>query len=237
MYQTGPRQILDALRARMANRPNRANQDEALDPDTLLAQGETKDAGPATSLSDEDLRKEIAKVGNAIDMVNKELAETRTKASYPGVDAEPLRRDNKAKYDKRKKETEAKKKRLDAEHGAELQRKRLPLGCDTCESAEKLPIKEKYDQKKKKLDDDLQDYKDKLDDDLILKHGDDKSRKNIKKLNPKLKSLRNRQAKLEAEQQKRFKEADERAKKTPLPDDDDDGPLIPEEDLNESGER
>ncbi len=56
---TGPKLVLDphraqlaARRAQAANQPNRANRDEAPDPDTLFAQGQTEDGNAAKACKD-----------------------------------------------------------------------------------------------------------------------------------------------------------------------------------------
>ncbi|MCP5082219.1 MAG: hypothetical protein GY948_11035 [Alphaproteobacteria bacterium] len=191
-------------------------------------------------LSPSALSKEIRTNKAAIDSLKKEMAETRENTSYKSVNLEPLKQEIEKKYAEKKKEIEEKKRQLNLEMGKERDGKSIPSDCSSVGLSCRRELQERYGKLKKKLDDELDDYKDDLDDDLTKRHGDKKSRDRIIKLKAKLGKLKARQAKLEAEQDKRFEEADERAKKM-VPEspssDDEDEPLIPDEDLEEDAPR
>ena len=193
--------------------------------------GKPEGSAGLQSLSNDALTAEIKAGKAAVADLDRQLQTARQNAVYTGRDRAAIEQEIKAKYDREARETAAKKQQLDIERGRERDSRKIASDCSSVGSCEKMELAEKYERLKARLDEALKDYEGNLQDDMILSNGDEGSRALIKVLKPKRAGVKARLDRLEAEQQRRYRVADEQQRKAPppFPDaEDDDGPLIPE---------
>jgi hypothetical protein len=201
--------------------------------------GKPQGSADLRSLSNDALAAEIKAARAAVAELDRQLQATRQNAVYTGRDRAAIDREIKAKYDREVRETEARKLQLDIERGKERDRKQIASDCSSADSCEKMELDEKYERLKARLDEALRDYRGNLEDDMILSHGDKGSRALIKVLKPERSALKERLDKLQAEQRRRYRVADEQQRNapSPFPDAEDDEPLFPDGETEEGSDR